>query len=123
MTMQLGELAKINQDIAIRENDGAADYFRTLLAPHFAMRRANGTTTDREGFIASLKRGGERQTLRIDSLALLGEQRALCACTIGTPDGTFDNLRVFVRDAGAPEGWLLLAWVNEPATGTRRNPG
>jgi hypothetical protein len=114
MTMQLGELERINQEIAIRENEGAADYFRTRLAPHFAMRRANGSTTDREGFIASLKPGGKRQTVRIDSLALLGQQRALCSCTISTPDGTFDNLRVFVRDAGAPEGWLLLAWVNEP---------
>ena len=108
-------LTRINHDITIAEDKGDADALKRYLAPAVAFRRANGTVVDRDGFLEGVKPSGPRE-LTIQSIALLGQQRALVTCivsmSIGGRPATFDNARLFVRTNGGD--WQLIGWANEP---------
>jgi hypothetical protein len=115
MTTDEERLRQLNIEIGAAETRGDRDFLENLLAPVFAMRRANGSVVDRaqflEGVAVSGKRDTEVQSVRIQS------NRAIVDCTVtmATPDGTrrFHNLRLFTR-ASADDSWMLLAWANEP---------
>jgi phage terminase large subunit GpA-like protein len=111
------ELARLNVEIGAAETRGDAAFFEKLLAPAFAMRRADGKRIDDRGrFIAAVAKSAERRT-EVHSIAFFERDRAIVTCivTMGTPDGTkrFHNLRLFIRK-GPRSAWKLLAWANEP---------
>lgn len=110
-------LATLNDDIAKAETRGDKAFFETLLAPVFAMRRANGKTASRDEFIKAVGPSAPRAT-ELESVTLLGANRATVSCLVSmdTDQGAkrFHNLRLFVR-ADPASSWLLLAWANEPA--------
>jgi hypothetical protein len=112
--MDLTGLEKMNREMPLRENEGDGDYFEKRLAPHMAMRRRGGGVVGRETYVGDLKKGGDRETLSIDSMTMLGKERALVVCRVKADGKVSQNVRLFIRDAQAPEGWLLLAWANEP---------
>lgn len=115
--MDLASLAKINREIPLRENAGDRSYFEARLAPSFVIRRAVGGVVDsRARFLKKLTKGGDPRRSRFkDAHLLIGKERAISLCMVARGDQLFHNLRLFVRDPRAPEGWLLLAWANEPA--------
>jgi len=109
-------LTRINKEITVAEDKGDVEALKRHLAPALAFRRASGSVVDREEFLGAVKPSGPRE-LTIQSIALLGRQRALVTCVVTMPvDGKparFENARLFVRtDAG---GWQLMGWANEPA--------
>lgn len=111
------QLARLNAEIGAAETRGDAAFFEELLAPAFAMRRADGKRIDdRERFIAAVAKSAERRT-DLHSIAFFETDRAVVACTVtmATPEGDrrFHNLRLFVRQ-GPSSPWKLLAWANEP---------
>ncbi len=111
-------LRALNIEIAHAETRGDSEFFQELLAPAFAMRRADGKRLDdRAAYLAGVTASAERRT-SVDSISFLGDCRAVVTCVVemDTAEGTksFLNLRVFVRET--PESaWKLLAWANEPA--------
>ena len=111
------DLRQINIQIGDEESEGNVPFFEKLLAPTFAMRRANGVLNNRSEFIKNVQPGPRRETI-VHEIALLGERRALAHCTVRLLDssspGEFSNLRLFIRDSGTDE-WLLMAWANERA--------
>jgi Domain of unknown function (DUF4440) len=112
------ELEHINAEILAAENAGDAAYFRSRLAPAFAMRRATGKVVDAGTFVADLTPGGERAMVRDSTIPLFVDDcRAVLALQVEMPvDGEmtrFHNLRVFVRQPGGD--WKLLSWANELA--------
>jgi hypothetical protein len=112
------ELERINAEILAAENAGDASYFRSRLAPAFAMRRATSKVVDGATFIEELTAGGERAMVPDSTIPLFVDDcRAVIALQVDMPvDGQmtrFHNLRVFVRQPGGD--WKLLAWANELA--------
>jgi hypothetical protein len=110
-------LRQLNIDIGKAEARGATEFFEELLAPAFAMRRADGKRIDdRERFIASVAESADRPT-KVDSITFFEANRALVVCTVtmDTADGykRFHNLRLFTRPSSS-DRWQLLAWANEP---------
>jgi hypothetical protein len=110
-------LRQLNIDIGKAEGRGDTAFFEMLLAPAFAMRRADGKRIDdRERFIASVAESAERLT-QVHSITLFEGNRAIVACTITmeTADGSkrFHNVRLFTRSSSS-DLWQLLAWANEP---------
>ena len=107
------ELRALNEEIGRREDEKALHWFNARLAPHFAMRRADGTFHGREAFLDALKRDDkpERRTTTVNSVELLGDSRAVVACVVERGGRQFHNLRLFVREG---DTWLLLAWANAP---------
>ena len=109
-------LASLNDDIVQAETRGDAPFFEALLAPVFAMRRANGKTASREDFIKAVAPSAKRTT-ELEEVTLVGANRATVASvvTMDTDEGRkrFHNLRLFIRETPASP-WLLLAWANEP---------
>lgn len=108
-------LIGINRAITAAEDAGDTTVLAQHLAPTFAFRRANGTLVDREQFLHAVAPSGPR-TLTVESIALLGQRRAMVTCVITMPVNgeakAFDNVRLFVR---AGDGaWTLMAWANEP---------
>jgi hypothetical protein len=112
------QMRTLNIEIGKAEARGDTAFFEDLLAPVFAMRRADGKHMDDRGrFIAALAESGERAT-EVDSITFFEANRALVVCIVAmeTAEGTrrFHNVRLFTRqEAGTP--WELLAWANEPA--------
>jgi hypothetical protein len=118
MPDDVDQLRELNIEIARAETRGDAAFFEELLAPAFAMRRADGKRLDdRAAFLAGVAESAERRT-QVDSISFLGDCRALVECVVAldTPEGErrFHNVRVFVRES--PQSpWKLLAWANEPS--------
>jgi hypothetical protein len=110
-------LVQLNNDIATRETAGDRAWFVNLLAPQFAMRRANFAHTTRAEFLARVEASAERSTDDI-AVAHHTELTAVVTCTVSMrqDDDTwaaFRNVRLFTRDA-PDHTWQLLAWANEP---------
>jgi hypothetical protein len=110
-------LRQLNIDIGEAEAQGSTEYFEALLAPAFAMRRADGERIDdRERFIASIAESADRPT-KVDAITFFDANRALVVCTVtmDTADGSkrFHNVRLFTRPSSS-DRWQLLAWANEP---------
>lgn len=111
-------LRSLNLEIGEAEARGDRPFFEDLLAPAFAMRRADGKRIeDRARFIASVATSARRRTT-VHSITCFESNRALVECTVTmeTAEGSkhFHNLRLFTR--GRPsDRWQLLAWANEPA--------
>ena len=118
MPSEYERLRRLNLDIGLAETRGDTEFFERLLAPAFAMRRANGMRVDdRASFLASLGESADRAT-ELRSIAVFESNRALVDCTVtmSTPNGPtrFHNVRLFTRRS-ARDDWQLLAWANEPA--------
>ena len=112
MAADIERLYKLNIDIGEAESKGHADFFRSLLAPAFAMRRASGDTDTRDSFIDKVAPSGRRDT-RVLSISLLGRNRAAVSCIVELDKKRYENFRLFTR--GPEESDLqLLAWANEP---------
>jgi hypothetical protein len=110
-------LRELNLSIGERETRGDTGFFEELLAPAFAMRRADGRRIDdRDRFIASVAESAERAT-DVHSITFFEANRALVVCTVTmeTSEGSkrFHNLRLFTRPSPS-DRWQLLAWANEP---------
>jgi hypothetical protein len=109
-------LRALNVEIGRAETRGDAAFFEELLAPAFAMRRADGKRLDdRVAFLAGVAESAERRT-DVDSISFVGQCRAVVDCVVAmeTTEGErrFHNVRLFVRESPqAP--WKLLAWANE----------
>lgn len=114
----LEQLRTLNVEVGEAESEGDAGYFEELLAPVFAMRRADGTMADRDSFIEAVRRSPPRDT-EIETITLLPLDRAIVACivTVHLPEGPqrFHNARLFMR-ASSDCPWRLLAWANERLT-------
>ena len=111
------ELRLLNIRIGNAESRGDKRFFEELLAPAFAIRRADGRRVeDRKQFICAVAKSG-RRTTKVNSMSLEGN-RAVVACVVEmeTADGPkrFHNLRLFVRRSPR-SAWKLLAWANEPS--------
>ena len=115
LTEQL--LRKINFTIAEKETEGDLCYFNDLLAPTFAMLRANGELADRGQFLAKVAPSDERRT-SIESIQIF-DDRAVVTCVVemGMEMGQdnsharqFHNVCVFIRSD--VEDWKLFAWAN-----------
>jgi hypothetical protein len=110
-------LRDLNVDIGAAETRGDKVFFEDLLAPAFAMRRADGKRIDdRTQFIAAVKESADRPTT-VHSVTVFEGNRALVTCTVTMDTGQglrqFHNVRLFTRPA-AGDRWQLLAWANEP---------
>jgi hypothetical protein len=114
METDLERLHELNILIGEAESRGDQAFFQDLLSPAFAMRRANGAIQDRTAFLQNVAASLPRTT-RIQSLTILGTDRAMVTCTVEMGEKQFENLRVFVRESGEIP-WTLLAWANEPVT-------
>jgi len=112
--VDLSSLVSMNLEIPYRENAGDRAYFDLRLAPSFSMRRANGAVIDRARFLDDMKSGGERVGLPLAQVSVFGQSRALVACQVRVGVAVYDNIRLFVREVSAPDGWLLMSWANEP---------
>jgi len=113
------ELVEMNVEMGRKESARDVPYFKRILAPAFAMHRANPdrTLVDREGFLSALPTGNQaaRETV-VESVAFFGAERAVVTCVVAMEKKRYHNLRVFVKNRTDTEPkWLLLAWVNEPA--------
>jgi hypothetical protein len=111
------QLRSLNVEIGNAETRGDSAFFDDLLAPVFAMRRADGKRMDDRGqFIAAVAESAERAT-EVESITFFEANRALVICIVAmeTPEGLrrFHNVRLFTRQA-ADTPWKLLAWANEP---------
>lgn len=110
-------LEQLNIQFGVMETAGdeeARDWFKSILAPVFAFRRADKITfDDRAEFLRKLKPSAPRQTAirTID----LHDDRAVVSCIVTLDPETepmhFHNIRLFVKDAGQ---WRILGWANEP---------
>ena len=112
--MDLSSLVSMNLEMPHRENVGDRVYFDLRLAPSFSMRTANGAVVDRARYLDDLKSGGERVGLPLAEVSVFGQSRALVACQVRGGVAVYDNIRLFVREVAAPDGWLLLSSANEP---------
>jgi hypothetical protein len=113
------ELRALNVEIAEQETAKNTDWFGTLLAPSFTMRRASGALVDKKGFLEALKSsdGVRRQTPVVAGTELDATAAVSCVVSMKQSDGSwkgFRNNRLFVRSKDGPSGWQLLAWANEP---------
>src|SRR5690348_6606724 len=111
------EISAMNVDMGEQEFRKNVDYFEKLLAPSFAMQRANAARTivDRTKFLTDLASSTPKaRTTQVESISMLGQNRMVVTCVVTMDGARFQNLRVFVRNpqSGGPE-WLLLAWANE----------
>lgn len=116
------KLAALNVEIGDREFSKDSEFFERLLAPAFAMRRANSerAVVDRQRFLDNLAKSTPKaRTTEVDSISFLGHERLVVTCVVTMDGNRFDNLRVFVPNrnlllSDADPQWLLLAWANEP---------
>ena len=113
------ELRALNVEIGNAEARGDTAFFEDLLAPAFAMRRADGKRIDdRTRFVSAVTKSAERST-EVHSITFFESNRALVVCTVALEDaqGTkhFHNLRLFIRES-SDSPWKLLAWANEPSS-------
>ena len=115
MPSEIEMLRNLNVNIANKESEGNVDYFTALLAPKFAMHRANGEFNDRDDFLEAVKKSPERRTQNV-SVTMYGDTTAIVSCIVLFPVGPqakrFHNLRLFTRSDAGRE-WQLLAWSNE----------
>lgn len=107
-------LETLTREIILRENIGDRAYFEARLATHMAMRQSSGAIIDRAQFLKETKAGGVREILNFGAITLHGKSRASVSFQVRSGERKLDNLIVFIRQDEAPEGWALLAWVNEP---------
>ena len=110
-------LRALNLELVAQESAGNTDYFESLLADEFAMRRADlSTFIDRPTFIAGVAKSQERTNEDFE-IVLRTATVAVVRCTVitvknGRP-GRFNNVRLFVRPT-EKDPWKMLAWANEP---------
>jgi Putative lumazine-binding len=105
-------LAKLNSEINDAENRGDRAWLQGVLAPRFALHRADPqqTVDDQVAFIQKAQPGGDRQIEIIQPIDVYNN-RAVVKCVVTTGGKRFHNLRLFVR---RDDQWKLLAWANEP---------
>jgi hypothetical protein len=116
------EAAAQNVEIGEREFRKDTKYFDILLAPAFAMQRANPerTIVDRKRFLDDLEKADPKpRVTQVDSISLIGQERLIVICVVTMDARRYHNVRVFVRNrkprvSDADPEWLLLAWLNEP---------
>jgi hypothetical protein len=112
MDFDLTHMHTLNMCIGQAESNGDRAFFEDLLAPAFAMRRANGTVENRGSFLEGVRSSSGRAT-EVTSISLLRADRAVVTCVVAQNGRRYDNFRLFVRESGSPS-WKLLAWANEP---------
>jgi hypothetical protein len=116
------EVAAQNVEIGEREFRKDAKYFEALLAPAFAMQRANPerTIVNRTKFLDDLREATPKpRVTQVDSISLIGRERLIVTCVVTMDGQRYHNVRVFVpnrrpRVSDTDSEWLLLAWANEP---------
>lgn len=110
-------LRELNRLIGIKEDVGDRTFFDALLAPAFAMSRANGVNETRESFLNSLTpaRGEKRRKTTVTKAQVLGQMHAAVDCLVEQDGKQFENHRIFIRSS-ARSPWKLLAWANELVT-------
>ena len=116
------EIAALNSEIGEREFRKDIAYFNGLLAPAFAMQRANPerTIVDRGRFLHELETADPKaRVTQVDSMSLFGQERLIVTCVVMMEKRRYHNVRVFVANrnpnaSNADHKWLLLAWLNEP---------
>lgn len=107
------ELRTLNLEIGLKETEGDKVFFRHLLHEHFVFQRANGAVDDKKWFLEKLQKGPARET-RVADVFLHGNRAIVTATVMMNVDGaarSFHNIRLFLREPGAP--WRLFAWANE----------
>jgi hypothetical protein len=116
------DIAALNFEIGEREFRKDIAYFNGLLAPAFAMQRANPerTIVDRGQFLHELGTADPKaRVTEVDSMSLVGHERLIVTCVVTMDNRRYRNVRVFVVNrnpnaSNADQKWLLLAWLNEP---------
>src|SRR5687767_13033716 len=116
------DLRRLNERFVEEENAGRGAFFEGRLAPEFAFRRADEQIVSREKFLKDLKPGGVRTCdPRSIEVHRLGCVRSLVTCVVAEGPKSFQNARLFVKDA--VEGrWKLLGWANEEGASVVAGP-
>ena len=116
------QLSKLNREMTREEKRGAAGgaFFQEVLDDRFSLIRADGTTADKEQFLAGLADPENvsevlttqiRQVRVMDGQALVEALVRLRGTRGGEPAaGRFRNLRLFEQSA---EGWRCVMWFNK----------
>jgi hypothetical protein len=116
------QLAKLNRELTKEEKRGAdgSEFFRQLLDERLVLIRADGSTVDKDGFLAGLadaKNVSEVLTTQIRQVSVMADQAFVEALVRlkgirgGKPvDGSFRNLRLFERH---DDGWRCVMWFNK----------
>lgn len=111
MNNDIEVLQALNAKIMEAENAGDREWLASILAPHFAIQRANGDVADRDSFLQNVKAGGDRVSRIVEPIRVYGN-RAVVQFVVSTGGRQIDNLQLFVRRKGE---WQVLGWANEPA--------
>lgn len=108
------DLRELNRLIGIKEDIADRIFFDALLAPAFAMSRANGASETRESFLNSLTPASDekRRRTKVTKAQMLGQNRAAVDCLVEQDGDQYTNHRLFIRSS-ARSPWKLLAWANE----------
>ena len=111
------ELRALNIEIGEAETRGDVPFFEDLLAPAFAMRRADGKRIDDRGaFVRAVAKSAKRAT-EIQSVTMFEENRALV--DVHRHDArcrgheTLSQCPALHSTVGE-ESLAALAWANEP---------
>jgi hypothetical protein len=110
LTESLQHLIQLNLAIGEKEDAGDREWFDALLAPAFAMRRANGTFVGRDEFLAAVRQAETIRATDIVGVEAIGALRAVVRCVVTVANKRYDNLRIFVHDG---KTWMLVSWTNE----------
>jgi hypothetical protein len=97
------KLRALNIEIGEAETRGDKPFFEDLLAPVFAIPRADGKRMDdRETFITAVGKSAYRTT-QVESVTVFEANRALVVCIVAmeVAEGTasFQNVRLFTRES------------------------
>lgn len=120
------EIAGINFKIAEAEKTGNPEGLSSVLSDHLVFRRANGTTTDKAGYLASIKpgrfeylfyhqeeigiakNGNEAYCTLIVKGGIAGDEMETGA-NAAVKHGIWHNTRIFHKEDGQ---WRLYKWFN-----------
>lgn len=82
MDFDIADLVMLNERIGEEESLGARQYLdEEVLAPAFAMSRANGSIVVRDEYLSGIKTSAQRST-EVLSVSLLGQNRATVSCIV-----------------------------------------
>ena len=114
---EIKALEDLNKEIGKREDAGDYQWFIDHTALEFAFLRGSKKFASRSTFLDNIapkaEKAGGRDTTDIKVIPTpYNKKRAVVSCLVTTDQGTFHNLRLFVR-SDVDKEWQILGWANE----------
>jgi hypothetical protein len=116
------ELTTMNESIGEAEKKADAEFLKTILSDYLRFRRANGTIVDKAIYLDDLMKPGnttdELHSSDINAktygnLAVVDLVVGMKGMRCGNKlDGSFRNVRLFLKEAGKQPQWQLHFWFN-----------